>query len=83
MEMMFLKCPVCNAEMQLGGLVANGQWVLWYAETDYKKHAFKRFFIKNHKKLGHPRWDGSTGIDNAFYCENCDKIIGIFDISGS
>ena len=75
-----MKCPICHSEMQPGGLTASGQWVLWYPEPDCKEHTLKQLFRKTCKKLGHPSWDNSTRIDNAFYCQTCDKIIGFFDI---
>ena len=77
-----MKCPICNNEMEEGGIVAEGISTMWVPMEQFNKTGLKRLIYSNGCMIG--RRDiliGQTKISNAFLCENCNKVVGIFDIT--
>lgn len=77
-----MNCPICDKEMQEGGLVIDGVLPHWISLDQFQAKGLKRLRCKN------PRYIGKrntllreTRVSNAFFCENCDKIVGIFDVT--
>ena len=79
-----MKCIVCGAEMQPGGIVANGITVMWVPRREFQKKGLGKLIYEGGKSIGHTTISdmvfGQTRIPNAYYCEHCNKIIGIFDV---
>ncbi len=78
-----MKCPVCQNEMIEGGLFVDGVLVRWVPLDTYNKKGIGGLVYTGNKVL-----EGKTNhiinktkIPNAYYCENCNKVVGIFDIS--
>lgn len=73
-----VKCPLCNGDLIEGGLVIWGNmagWVpidqldkKWGRYSDWHSIARPTMFLSNIK------------IPYAFFCEDCNKIIGVFDV---
>lgn len=77
-----MKCPLCNELMSEGGIVTNGDSVSWFSKEEYDKK--RRFTFKAGKQIGKTNYLlGLTRIDNAFYCETCNKVVGVFDTKES
>lgn len=74
-----MKCPICNEEMQEGGIVANGVAVSWNNKDEFEKK--RKFVLKVGKRIGKPNYLlGITRIEEAYWCEKCNKVMGIFDV---
>ena len=73
-----MKCPICNNEMQEGFLTSNSV-IRWFPlETCNKKI---RLFDKGARLIGELKFLGQgTKVPNAYFCETCNKVIGIFDV---
>lgn len=79
-----MKCPICGNEMEKGGLITDGVVPMWVPEEEFEKKGLKGFVVHNVKKIGKGSvLLGQTKIPNAWFCSNCNKIIGIFDVTGS
>lgn len=83
-RMVAIKCIVCGAEMEQGGIVTSGITVLWVPRREFQKKGLRKLMYKDGKSIGHGTITdmviGQTRIPNAYYCENCNKVIGIFDV---
>lgn len=83
-----MKCPVCESEMQSGGLITSsrGRFISWLPKDSFEENrSFMRALtdgktIKVETKFFALMLSGQVKIPNAFYCEKCNKIVGIFDI---
>ena len=79
-----MKCIVCGAEMQPGDIVASGITVMWVLRREFQKKGIRKLIYEGGKSIGHSNVSdmvfGQTKIPNAYYCEHCNKIIGIFDV---
>lgn len=76
-----MKCPVCESEMQEGGLSANGRFVIWHSKEIFDKKRFLGVLAEG--KFLKSKFNFLTmqsKIPNAFYCEKCNKVVGIFDV---
>ena len=77
-----MKCPYCNTEMEEGGLITEGVSVGWLPLEQFKKNGIKNLVLTGLRTIGkHNLILGQTKISNAFYCNSCNKIVGVFDIT--
>ena len=77
-----MRCPICSAEMEEGGIIANGVSVMWVPIEQFNKKGIKRLVYNNGRTIASINLlIGETKISNAFLCGNCNKIVGIFDIT--
>lgn len=76
------ECPLCGNEMQEGGLVASDIFISWSPLEEFKKRGLKRFTRKSIQLAGESSilWEEKL-VPNAFYCKNCNKVMGIFDVA--
>ena len=79
-----MKCPVCDNEMQPGGLITGlrGGAVSWLPVDKYEKSRGPLRAQMNGKILmaENKFFSGQRKIPNAFFCEKCNKIVGIFEL---
>lgn len=77
-----MKCILCGSDMQPGGIVTQGVSVMWVPLFEFEKKGIQKLIYENGKAIGHTDliW-GRTKISNAYFCQKCNKVIGIFDVS--
>lgn len=83
-----MKCPVCDAEMQKGGIIAfDTADVRWLPLADYEADPAE-LSTENGYSLGafeyRPlgwRSRDMVRLDDAWFCEDCFKVVGVFNIS--
>lgn len=75
-----MNCPCCGAEMEKGGIVSGGLYTVWYPTEIYEKNALRRRYTIG-KRIGTTSviWK-ETKVPDAYYCKNCNKVTGIFDV---
>ena len=79
-----MKCPVCNIEMEEGGLIIDGVAPGWVPMDQFQKKGMKRIFRTGLRTIGKTNFILSeTRVSNAFFCKTCNKIVGIFDITNN
>lgn len=75
-----MKCPVCGMEMQKGGLIAMGRGLVWVPEEKFEKGWRPAYDTEvSLGKTSHLL--GETRVPDAYYCESCRKVTGIFDVT--
>lgn len=76
-------CPCCGKEMQKGGIVADGAVVVsWHPQEQFEKTGLKSLWYSGGKSIGKSNLLlKNTKMPNAWYCESCDKVFGIFDVT--
>ena len=77
-----MKCPCCGNEMEKGGLVASGAAaVSWHPLKEFEKKWFNALYYKEGKAIGTFSFPTKeVKIPNAFYCGQCNKVVGVFDV---
>lgn len=77
-----VKCPICGNDMQPGGIIANDVVVMWHPQAEFEKKGLRQLAFFDGKAIGQSSvlW-GKTKIPNAHYCDKCNKIVGIFDVT--
>ena len=76
-----MNCPICGSKTEKGGIVTSGITAMWHPLSEFEKQIWKRIIYKDGKSIGESSiLFNQTRIPNAFYCQNCNKVIGIFDI---
>lgn len=76
-----MKCPICNNEMEEGGIITEGISTMWVPLNQFNKKGLKKLMYSKGKMIGKPNIIiGQTKISNAFFCEKCNKVIGVFDV---
>ena len=79
-----MKCPLCGNEMREGGLIIDGVAPGWVPMEEFQKKGLKRLIYKGLRTIGKANvLLGETKVPNAFFCENCNKIVGIFDVTNN
>lgn len=77
-----MKCPICDNEMCEGGLIIDGVVPGWVPMEQFRKKGIRALVRTGLRKIGKTNVVlGETKVSNAYCCENCNKIIGIFDIT--
>jgi len=79
-----MKCPICDNEMQEGGLIINGVSPSWVPKEQFQKKGMKRLVYTGVRTIGITNiLLGQTKVPNAYYCKCCNKIVGVFDITNN
>lgn len=79
-----MKCPICNNEMIEGGLVIDGVAPGWVPMEEFEKKGLKRIVHTGLRTIGKTSiLYSQTKVPNAFLCKNCNKIVGVFDITNN
>ena len=65
-----------------GGIVTHGVSTMWIPQTEFQKKSIKKIIYNGGKNIGcSDVFLGQTKIPNAYFCPNCNKVIGVFDIN--
>ncbi len=73
-----MKCPICEKEMLEGGLVFGGYSPTWVDKNQLNKAMVME---AGHELVAESNYlTRQTKVKNAFYCEQCNKVTGIFDV---
>ena len=76
-----MKCPICNQEMEEGGLIVDGVAPGWVPTEQFRRKGFKRIVYMGLCTIGKENLLlGQTKVPNAFFCRNCNKTVGVFDV---
>lgn len=79
-----MKCPICDKEMQEGGLIIDGVTPGWVPMEQFQKKGVKRFMHTGLRTIGKTNiLLGQTKVSNAFFCKMCNKIVGVFDVTNN
>lgn len=77
-----MKCPICGAEMEAGGLIVDGVAPGWVPMEEFNRKGLKRLVYTGLRTIGEANiLLGQTKIPNAYFCKKCNKIVGIFDVT--
>lgn len=79
-----MKCPLCDNEMQEGGLIIDGVASGWVPMEQFQKKGLRRMVYTGLRTIGKTSilWN-KTKVPNAFFCKKCNKIVGIFDVTNN
>ncbi len=79
-----MKCPICGKEMQDGGIVVDGVAPMWVPKEQFDRKGLKRIIYREGRSIGKTNIIlGQTKISGAFFCRECNKVIGIFDVTNN
>jgi len=79
-----MKCPICDHEMQEGGLIIDGVAPGWVPMEQFQKKGWKRIVYTGVRSIGETSiLLGETKVPNAHFCAYCNKVVGIFDITNN
>ena len=77
-----MKCIICNNEMEEGGLIIDGVAPSWVPMEEFQKRGLQRLVYIGLRSIGKSSiLLRQTKVSNAFFCKNCNKIIGVFDVT--
>ena len=77
-----MNCPICGAHMEEGGLIIDGVAPGWVPMEQLRKKGAKRLLYTGLRTIGKTNiLLGQTRVPGAFFCKNCNKIVGIFDVT--
>ena len=70
--------------MEKGGIVAEKAiTVMWHPESEFQKKGLRSISFTSGRLLGsHHPFRGVVKIPDAWYCGKCEKVTGIFDVTG-
>lgn len=75
-------CPICRKEMEKGGLIASGVSVMWHPQAEFAKKGLRRLVYTGGKMIGRSNaLLSQTRVPDAYYCAECGKVVGIFDVT--
>lgn len=76
-----MKCIYCGSDMQLGGIVTQGVSAMWFPQESLKKSRLSKIIFEGGIAIEKKDylW-GQTMLTDAYYCQKCKKIIGVFSI---
>lgn len=76
-----MNCPICGKTMEKGGIVTGGVTAMWHPLSEFEKKKWRRIVYTDGKPIGKSSvLLNQTRIPNAYFCQSCNKIIGIFEI---
>ena len=79
-----MKYPICNNEMQEGGLIIDGVAPGWVPLEQFQKKGLKRIVHTGLRTIGETSiLLSQTKVPNAFFCESCNKIVGVCDVTNN
>lgn len=79
-------CPICGKKMTKGGIILSGKQMCgeftWYPQNEFNKKGLKTWNRANGKNIDATEMNllSEEKFNNAYFCESCNKIIGIFTI---
>ena len=74
-------CPICGKETEKGGLIGGGVTLQWFPQAQFGKKGLRRLLYTGGKSIGKSNvLLNQTRVPDAYYCSNCNKIAGIFDV---
>ena len=77
-----MKCPLCEKDMEAGGLIIDGVAPMWVPMSEYERKGLKRLIYQHGRSFGKANvLLSQTKVDNAFFCKDCNKIVGVFDVT--
>ena len=80
-----MKCPFCSREAQEGGLIAESVVIGWIPLKEIKKGPLKeliRLSFPGLRTISNRSYRVKCAkVPNAYYCEHCNKVFGIFDVT--
>ena len=77
-----MNCPICGAHMEEGGLIIDGVAPGWVPMEQFRKKGAKRLLYTGLRTISKTNiLLGQTRVPGAFFCKNCNKIVGIFDVT--
>ena len=79
-----MRCPMCDNEMQEGGLIIDGVAPGWVPMEQFQKKGLKQFVYTGVRTIGETTaFLRQTKVPNAFFCKQCYKIVGVFDVTNN
>lgn len=77
-----MNCPLCQGEMEEGGLIINCVDPGWVPMEQFRKRGLRRMLYTGLRSIGKTNLLlGQTRVPNAFFCRRCNKIVGVFDVT--
>ena len=68
--------------MREGGLIIDGVVPGWVPMEQFQKKGLKRLAYTGLQKIGQTNFLlGETKVPNAYFCRDCNKIVGVFDVA--
>ena len=79
-----MKCPICNNELLEGGIIVQHVAPGWVPMEQFKKKGVMRLMYTDMRTIGESSiLLNQTKIPNAYFCKNCNKVMGIFDVTNN
>ena len=79
-----MKCPICGNELYAGGLIIDGVAPGWVPMEQFQRKGLKRIVYTGLRTIGTPNvLLRQTKVPNAYFCKQCNKIIGVFDVTNN
>ena len=81
-----MKCPICSNNAKEGGLIADSTFINWAPLNEIQKGALRdmvRIFYPGVTISNRNPFVRVSKVPNAYYCEHCNKVFGIFDVTDS
>jgi len=76
-----MNCPICGKEMEKGGLIGSGVSLMWFPQSQFGKKGLRRLLYTGGKPIGRSNaLLSQTRVSDAYYCDVCGKVTGIFDV---
>ncbi len=77
-----MKCPVCGIDMSEGGLIVNCVDPGWVPMEQFRRKGIKRLIYTGLRTIGETNiLLNQTKIPNAWFCRNCSKVMGVFEVT--
>lgn len=75
-------CPICGKEMEKGGLIGGGVTLQWFPQAQFGKKGLERLLYTGGKPIGKSNvLLNQIRVPDAYYCAECNKVAGIFDVN--
>lgn len=76
-----MKCPICGKALEQGGIVTSGVTAMWHSLSEFNKKKWQRVVYTDGKPIGKSSiLLSQTRIPNAWYCNSCNIVTGIFPV---
>ncbi|WP_419022966.1 PF20097 family protein [Emergencia sp.] len=78
-----MNCLLCGKEMKKGGIIVSGRTIMaleWYPAIEFNKRGLKSWNRTDGKELLDEACLFGSKFEDAFYCEHCNKVIGLFNV---
>ena len=75
---------MCIRDRLEGGIIVDDVACGWVPMEQFKKKGIKRLMYTGMRTIGESSiLLNQTKIPNAYFCKNCNKIMGIFDVTNN